>query len=113
MMQKKIIRTLNFSGYTDHTDPLCKAMNILKVPTLNYYSRCNFIFKSINNLNLCQWFQYYVGGYDTRMSRDRHLIVSNVYSDHSRRSIMHSGVKFWNSLPRELRDAQTYDSFNA
>ena len=111
MMQKKIIRTLNFSGYTDHTDPLCKAMNILKVPTLNYYSRCNFIFKSINNLNHCQWFQYYVGGYDTRMSRDRHLIVSNVNSDHSRRSIMHSGVKFWNSLPRELRDAQTYDSF--
>ena len=104
---EKMIRTLNFSGYTDHTDLLCRAMIILKVPTLNYYCTCNFISKSLNNLNHCQLVKYYVGGYDIRTSRDRHLIVSKVYSDHSRRSILHSGVKFWNSLPRKIRDAQT------
>ena len=45
------------------------------------------------------------------MSNPQPLIVNNVRSEHSRRSLMYSGVKCWNAVPIEIRQSPTYICF--
>ena len=44
-LQKKVVRIINFSQYTDHTSQLFKDLNVIKLFDVIYYLNCIFMFK--------------------------------------------------------------------
>ena len=97
--------------YYDHTDPLFQELDVLKVPQINYYTKSNFIYKSLNSFNLCNWFEYYHSEYGTRNANSRVLLQHVSKTEHSKRSLMYDGLEFRNALSRDIRESINYDTF--
>ena len=111
VMQKKIVRVMCYRSRLDHTGGIFNDLKILKIDQIVYYTRCNFIYKSIHSHNYCNLFSYYESEYNTRLSNNRCLILHRSRSDHSKMSIVHNGVKMWNDVPRVVRDITNYCTF--
>ena len=92
IMQKKILLIICKKRRLFHTDPLFKQMNILKVQQVIHYTPCNFIYKSLNQLTIFNWFIYHVNDYNTRMSRNGALELHTCRSEQSKKSTMYMGV---------------------
>ena len=95
----------------DHTGGIFNTLKMLKIDQIVYYTRCNFIYKSIHSHNYYNLLSYYKSEYNTRLSNNRCLILHRCRSDHSKMSIVHKGVKMWNDVPRVVRDITNYCTF--
>ena len=111
VMQKRIIRVICHAAPYAHTEPLFQFLHMLRLDQLSFYTRSNFIYKSLNELNSCRFFTYVTNAYNTRRCVDRQLQLRICHSEHSKRSITYSGVKLWNVIPRDIRQAVSYCSF--
>ena len=75
LSRKKLVRVISYSCAFNHTDPLLSQLRLLKIKELNIYTRCNFIYKCVNNLNNCNWFEYYTNEYDTRIANNSNQLI--------------------------------------
>ena len=57
-MQKKAVRTITYSNYIAHSEPLLKELNLLKVKDLFELKFLKFLFKLYHN-NLPTYFNSY------------------------------------------------------
>ena len=49
MLQKRAVRTITNSEYLAHSEPLCKQLNIVKLPDIFHFAVWKFYFKLIKN----------------------------------------------------------------
>ena len=110
IMQKRAIRTIMNATYNEHTSPLFKATNILKLTDLHDFQVIKFMGKYMHNelpLSLLELFQSQVVNHehDTRHRDGPNLPLS--HSEIMRRSIFHRGPNLWMNLPNHLRTTAT------
>ncbi|XP_068704692.1 uncharacterized protein [Montipora foliosa] len=113
-LQKRVIRIMSKSAFDAHTDPLFKNLKILNLESIYKFQVGKFMYQyrsgllpdSFNNMFLVT---HQVHSYGTRSSKFFHLpqCRTNVRMF----SISFQGLKFFNSLSSEIRNATSTASF--
>lgn len=106
-LQKKIIRIITNSDYFDHTQPLFKNNNILKVFDVHRLQIAIYMFKMIHsNNNLTLQPQH---NYPTR-TRDNLRIPQHNLTLYQH-SLSYLGPKTWNAVPDHLKSVNSLFTF--
>ena len=96
LQHKKIIRIITKSGYLDHTSPLFKNTQILKIEDITKFEIATFMFKNLANSS-----PEPVHDYPTRQ---RHLLrIPSHHLSLFRRSLLYLGPITWNSIPSHIK----------
>ena len=113
ILQKKVIRVINGSGYFDHTDPIFKDLKILKVEDLFYYFICIYSFKVMKNLKYAELFtkicDFQVSHGHSLRSDELRLPYVNILK--FKQSIIYQVASNWNKIPNNLKDINTLSNF--
>ena len=104
-LQKKIIRIITHSDYYEHTQPLFKEMNILKLFDINKLQISIDMYKSINVRNMPASVLLPQYDYPTR-ARENLRIPQHKLSIFQH-SLAYSGPKTWNSVPIYIQQLRT------
>ena len=106
-LQKKIIRIVTNSTYYEHTHPLFKATNILKLFDINKLQIAIYMYKLLhsgNNTVLHSQHSYPTRTRDDLLSPLHNLTIFQ-------HSLSFTGPKIWNLLPTELKHSYTLITF--
>ncbi len=107
---KRTVRTITFKRKYDHTNDLFKSLRLLKWEDINIYCTAIYVYKSINNDNYTEIFNFRSNErYSLRNTRD--LEIPALTSNQSQKSIKYHGVKVWNALPQYVRDKSSPSGF--
>ena len=104
--QKKAIRSITNSKYNEHTSPLFKSLNILKVQDMHEIELAKLAFMHQNNslprplLNIYNQ-NYHVHSHKTRQQMDLHM--NKIHNDVVFRSFVYKGPRVWSKLPNEIK----------
>ena len=110
LVQKRVIRTITYKRKFDHTHPLFKSLRLLKWEDVNVYFTAVFVYKTINNLNSLQLFNFRLNErYNLRYSND--LVIPALASAQSQKSVAYHGVTIWNALPVHIRERPSLSTF--
>ena len=106
-MQKKALRIITNSTFYEHTHPLFKETQILKLFDLNKLQIATHMYKNIDvyrNLNIQVYHNYPV-----RTRNDLRIPIHNltIYQH----SLAYTGPKIWNSLPDDIKNSLSIHSF--
>ena len=107
LLQKKIIRIVTNSGYFDHTQPLFKSMNILKLFDINKLQTAVYMHKLVSTTNPLHLLPQH--NYPTRTCE--HLRVPQHNLTVFQHSLAYSGPKLWNNIPDSIKNLPTLTSF--
>ena len=114
--QKKAIRVITHSKYNEHTPPLFKRMNILKLDDMHEIELAKFTFKHREKslpsplLNIFSE-NTLVHSYNTRQHLNFHINKINV--DVVFRSFIYQGPCVWAKLPTEIKVSKTSKSLGS
>lgn len=112
IVQKKIVRTICFSNFREHSAPLFKSLQFLTLTDINKYMIGIMVYKSLFGLNCVDdWFSVYVNVYNTRLAVRGVLDVPPVRTNHSRQSVCYRGPIIWNTIPESIQTLETCNSF--
>ena len=106
-LQKKIIRIISNHSYYEHTQPLFKNMNILKLFDINKLQIGIYMYKSVNRGNMTALLPQH--DYPTRTRE--HLRVPQHSLSLFQHSLTYSGPKTWNSVPTHIQQLPTLRTF--
>ena len=110
ILQKKVIRIINFQPRNFHTSPLFKQNSILKFQDKICLENILFISKSLNNLSpsvFNTWFSFSSDqhNYETSSSTQGNLIkLFYKTKRYGKYSITVSAVESWNKIQKQLKD---------
>ena len=107
ILQKRSIRIITFSKFDDHSSPLFKQTNILKLTDLITFHVSLFMFKFHNKLLPAVFDNYFIStskvhNYNTRLSSQLGYSLPRVRTNYGKFNIKLSGSKVWNSLSTDL-----------
>ena len=114
LIQKKLVRIITCSPYRAHTEPLMYAYKILSSTDINTYLTGTFMYQCIHKdapelfLNFFSTNSDYHDR-DTRHSSDLHVPYGRL--DVRKFSIIIHGANVWNSLPNQIKNAQSVHVF--
>ena len=114
LLQKKAVRICTRAGYRDHATPLFVKLKCLKIDDINFLQIAIFMFRFNIKLlptSLSSMFQpnNMVHSYSTRQSSNLHVV--NPHTTLAQKSIRHRGPDVWNSLPNDIRNIKSTNSF--
>ena len=106
-LQKKAIRIITFSGYKDHTEPLFKKLNILKLEDQISLFNCLLVHDQTRNLLPSSFNDFFIPcsdlyEADTRNPPGSLFIPFVKTTTYGRQSIKLSSILTWNSLCETL-----------
>ena len=106
ILQKKLVRIINFSTYNAHTDTMFSDLKILRFEQINIYTTCIFVYKTVHSLmpNIfqnCFHFNFDVHHYSTRYREDLH--IPRYRTNICKFAIKYHGPIVWNNIPQDLR----------
>ena len=106
VQQKKAIRVVTHSKYNEHTSPLFKNLNILKLKDIHEIELAKFAFMhQEKSLPRPLWSIYnqnaLVHSYNTRQHLDLHM--NKIHVAIVFRSFIHKGPFVWSKIPTELK----------
>jgi len=114
IMQKKLIRIITCSPFRAHTEPLFFANKILNVKDVNLYMTSVFMYNCVNR-NVPELFHCFcvpIGdSHDHLTRRTDDLRVPFSGLDVRIFSVRVNGPRTWNTLPLDIRKAQSLNSF--
>ena len=97
ILQKKIVRIINNSGFLEHTTPIFKKFNLLKFSDIHRFNVLTRVFREIRNGK----FQVL----HNLNTRNRSLAVPTFHRlTTTQHSFSFIGPHFWNQLPQHLRE---------
>ena len=127
-LQKRAIRTITNSRYNAHTEPICKLLNIFKLPDL-YKLELYKLYYKIENEQVPNYFTTVVNAlthhYNTRRKAIQQLKTIHAFAQHNcifsmidlinkspiiwlRVTTCHNILSFVNSLKRDILDGYEY-----
>ena len=109
--QKKLIRLVTKSSRLEHTTPLFRQLNLLKLSNLNELNTALFVFKSLNGViySPIEFTERLAPQYNLRDTE--HLTVPFTRSSQTKRFIHIRGANLWNNLPIQIRMSRTVNTF--
>ena len=107
-IQKKILRIVTKSDYFDHTQPLFKEHNILKLFDINKLHIRIFMYMQLNSGDIT--LQQLHHNYPTRARE--HLRTPQHSLTIFKHSLSYSGPIIWNFIPEQIKTLPTLHSFN-
>ena len=110
VLQKKILRCINFKGYLAHTEGLFKKNSILKLMDLRRFEMCKFVYVE---LHVTQLFNlrshFHLHSYWTR---NRSNLLPNISRTRiASNFVLTIGIQFFNSLDVSIKSAPNSSSF--
>ena len=110
ILQKKCIRIINRAGYLDHTEPLFKSSQLLKLGEIHNLSCAKFIFNCYNNYNYSNFRARLILGseihqYNTRNSSNLRPPFERL--DSGLKSFFIKGIDLWNKLPDDIKSSNS------
>ena len=108
ILQKKAIRLITKSGYNEHTSPLFRDVNILKLDDLHESHITMFMHDFVNKNVPCPLqslfeHQTELYGHQTRHSCDPR--IPKTFTDLAKRSLLYRGPYLWTYLDPGLKKA--------
>ena len=112
-LQKKAVRCVAKTGYKDHTSPLFKRFNMLKLADIICLNAGVLMFRIMNsnvlpNLNLFMPSNV-IHHYNTRNATS--IFITQCRTNYRKLSLKYTGAKLWNNLPVSLKSSKCIDSF--
>ena len=109
-LQKKIIRIITFSKYTDHTSLLFKELAILPLDDIN--NETIALFRFFNSMLPSSFNDYFklnkdIHKYNTRLSSNIHKTQTR--TNYQKHSVKYKGNLIWNNLPTSFKEIRTID----
>ena len=108
ILQKKAIRIITFSKYDEHSSPLFKRLNIMKLHDLVSFHLVKFMYKFHNNLLPVAFDQFYIlvhgaSNYSTRLAVKQSYYLPKIRTNYGIFNIRFQGVKIWNCLEENVK----------
>ena len=108
ILQKRTLRIMTFSKFDEHSSPLFKQTNILKLFDLIKFQLSIFMYKFYNNQLPLVFDSYFLSSkkvhpYNTRLSSRYAYAIPTVRTNYGIFNIKFVGAKVWNSLDQELK----------
>ena len=106
-----------FQNSRSTTEPTFKALRLLKFQDIVKLQTLKFVFLCRKNLSQPIFHDYYtplknIHMYDTRQVSNRDIYVSKVKTEcYGKMTIKYNGTIWWNSLPIDIKLANTIYSF--
>ena len=111
VIQKRAVRTIGGLRARDHTHTTFKDLKILKFRDIITITSATYVYKSINGLMDCE--NYYRRNinnhYNTR--HHSHLYLPLAISSQSQTHIQYRGAQIFNSLPTQIQNKPSLQSF--
>ena len=114
MLQKKIVRIITFSNYTEESRPLFKSLKILDIYELNTYLTGIFMYWYYHG-NLPVYFINFfvqnesIHSYGTRSATKIHIEFKR--TNYAKFSLKYKGATMWNSLPDDFKNIDSFNRF--
>ena len=110
LLQKRTVRIITFSFYTEHTNPLFKSLNLVKLYDLVKISTAIFMFKFHNHILPTNFNSFFtpvnqVHYYNTRLSSNYSYSLSKPRTNYGLFNIRYQGPVIWNSLDISLKSS--------
>lgn len=105
MQLKKIVRIISNSSYFEHTDPLFKELNILKLEDITKFYVAQYMFTHRNQL------QNLLPTHDHRTRNRGNLLHPAHRLTKFRHSLSYLGPVIWNSIPSHVQNAPSMTMF--
>ena len=106
ILQKKLVRIINFSDYNAHTDPLFSNLKILKFEQINIYLTGIFVYKVTHELmpNIFQNFFRFNSDVHFHSTRNKeNLYVPQYKTNVCKFAVRYHGPIVWNMIPLDVR----------
>ena len=97
-----------FKGKCEHTKPLFSDLNVLPFRDLIRYKQGNFLWKICNGYIKPPISNIFV----KNAYNNLRFNIPNPGSDAAKTQLVYMCAKYWNSLPKQLRNASTMNVFN-
>ena len=113
-LQKKAVRIITFSNYTEHTCPLFESLTVLNIYKLFVHYVGLFMFKSYNRLtppSLRYMFNHNREYHDHETRQHHHYHVPIFNTQICQRNIRYNGVITWNYILENIEINCSYHSF--
>ena len=108
---------MTFSDMKTLSLPLFDKLQLLRLTDISNLQSASFLYESVNGLSP-QFFENYFASIASKHGKGtRHSTRGNLYLERQNtihygiRSVQHSGVKLWNSIPSEIRVSSTVKQF--
>ena len=109
MKQKRLVRIINHSYYTDSSSPIFKNLNLLKLEDIFNLYCIDFIDSVLKNKK-CEYFFNKImlhqvnHNYDTR---GENLRLPSVSLGWCKQDVVYRGLKLWNDLPNYIKSIES------
>ena len=105
---KTAVRLVTFKGKYEHTKPLFSELEVLPFEDLIRYKQGNFLWK------ICHGFtKPPISNIFTKNAYNNlRFNIPNPESNNAKNQLVYLCAKYWNSLPKQLRNASTMNAFN-
>ena len=108
ILQKRAIRIITFSKPDEHSEPLSKQMEILKLTDLVYFFNALFMYQFHNNF-LPKSFENFFQSissrhkYNTRLASKSTYYINQVRTNYGKFNIRFAAVAVWNELDENIK----------
>ena len=108
ILQKRAVRTMTFCKFDEHSSPLFKQTNILKLSDLIKFQISIFMYKFHKNQLPAVFDSYFlsiskVHNYSTRLSSTHAYALPKARTNYGKFRIKFIGAKVWNALDADLK----------
>ena len=110
VLQKKILRCINFRGNYAHTEGLFKKCRILKLVDIKKFEMCKFVFIDLNVTHLFN-FRSHIDIHN-HLTRNRYnLVVNFARTRIASNFVLNIGLQFFNSLEITIKSSPNIYTF--
>ena len=108
IIQKRVIRIMTFSQYTNQTTPIFNHLGFIKLHDLVYFQTALFMFRFHNHLLPDVFSNFFtpvssVHNYNTGLASKSSYVIPKSRTNYGKFSIGFQGAKVWNSIDESLK----------
>ena len=101
---------MNFSNFREHSSPLFKLLNIVKVFDLVRFHTSVFMFIFYNGLLLPAFEHFFtavksIHSYNTRSAANQSYYIPRARTNYGLYNIRFNGTKIWNSIGEDIKQS--------
>ena len=116
VLQKKAVRIMTFSKFDEHSSPLFKKLNIIKLSDLIKYHISIFMFKFHNRLLPSVFNSYFtsvenIHSYNTRATAKKCYYLPKARTNYGLFSVRYQGPKIWNMIEQQIKLSSSIHQF--
>ena len=116
LLQKKAVRIMTFSKFDEHSSPLFKKLNIIKLSDLIKYHISIFMFKFHNQLLPSVFNSYFtsvenIHSYNTRATAKKCYYLPKARTNYGLFSVRYQGPKIWNMIEQQIKLSSSIHQF--